>query len=357
MAKKKDSKKSSNSREDRKSSKKKSSGKDKNVAESKDSDSPPKPRSKLWGAKKKRVREGEPDRMSLKKKIVVTVAVLAALTLIGSFLSLIITATGTLSGVSEKTGNVALIKINGPVSVGSERILGESVVSSTSVVEKIEKAEENSDIEAIVLDINSPGGTPVASDEIGEAVSKTEKPTVAWIRELGASGAYWIASNSDHLVANRMSITGSIGVSGSYLGFAEFIEQHNVSYNRLVSGEKKDVGSPLKKLRESDKEFLQEKLDSIRQEFVSEVSENRNLSLSEVENLATGEYFLGKEAVKNGLMDQLGGRDEVVSYLKKRNVTEVEFRSYRQKRSFWDKLVDLEVNVGFSGGKREIMLE
>ena len=118
-------------------------------------------------------------------------------------------------------GNVAVIAVKGMITV--DQLPGfamDYTAASTEIVSLIEEASENPRIEAIILDINSQGGSPVGSDEIAQAVKKTNKTTVSVIRELGASGAYWIASASDHVIANRMSITGSIGVVGSYLEFS-----------------------------------------------------------------------------------------------------------------------------------------
>ena len=114
------------------------------------------------------------------------------------------------------SGNVALIPIDGVI-VGDKDsdFLFESVTSSPEAVELIEKANKNPNIKAIILEINSPGGSAVASEEIANAIRKTNKTTVAWIREAGASGAYWVASATDYVVANRASITGSIVVIAS----------------------------------------------------------------------------------------------------------------------------------------------
>ena len=110
-------------------------------------------------------------------------------------------------------GNVALITIEGVITTdGGASTIGETTISSSQITEFLADAEANKDIKAIVLEINSPGGSAVASDEIASAVKKSNKPTVAVIREAGASGGYWIASSTDHIIANRMSITGSIGV-------------------------------------------------------------------------------------------------------------------------------------------------
>ena len=120
--------------------------------------------------------------------------------------------------VESLSGNVALIPIDGVI-IGSRESdsIFETSVSSTEIIKFIEKADKNPSIRAIILEINSPGGSAVASEEIANAVKKTNKTTVAWIREIGTSGAYWVSSASDRIVADRVSITGSIGVIASYL--------------------------------------------------------------------------------------------------------------------------------------------
>ena len=151
--------------------------------------------------------------------------------------------------VESLSGNVALIPIEGVI-VGTDdgEFLFESVTSSLDTVELIEKADRNPNIKAIILEINSPGGSAVASEEIANAIKKTNKTTVAWIREIGTSGAYWVSSASDHIVANRVSITGSIGVIASYLEFPGLLDRYNITYQRLVSGKYKDIGSPYKEM-------------------------------------------------------------------------------------------------------------
>ena len=133
-------------------------------------------------------------------------------------------------------GNVAVIEIKGPImSESSSGFFAEQVASADEITRLIEKANEDARIKAVIFEINSPGGSAVASDEIAAEIKKLNKTSVAWIREIGTSGAYWIASSTDHIVANRMSITGSIGVISSYLGFSGILEDHNVTLNRLVS--------------------------------------------------------------------------------------------------------------------------
>ena len=101
----------------------------------------------------------------------------------------------------DKTGNVALIKINGMITSNGASSLGESTLSAEKTISFIQEAEKNPLVKVIVLEINSPGGTPVASDEVAAAVKHTKKPTIAVIREVGTSGAYWTASASDYVLA------------------------------------------------------------------------------------------------------------------------------------------------------------
>ena len=101
-------------------------------------------------------------------------------------------------------GNVALIPIEGIIAGTDDSGFFETTTNSLDTVELIEKAGKNPGIKAIILEINSPGGSAVASEEIANAVRKTNKTTVAWVREIGTSGAYWIASSADHGVANRV---------------------------------------------------------------------------------------------------------------------------------------------------------
>src|SRR3989338_6818866 len=120
-----------------------------------------------------------------------------------------------------------MLSILGFIAVGDEGSSSffESATASSETIKFIEKADKNPSIKAIILEINSPGGSAVASEEIANAVKKTNKTTVAWIREIGTSGAYWIASSSDHIVASRMSVTGSIGVIASYLEFEGLVDR------------------------------------------------------------------------------------------------------------------------------------
>ncbi len=251
-----------------------------------------------------------------------------------------------------KIGNVALIPIEGVITGDGGSYLGQSTASSKTIVAFIEDAEEDAQIKAIVLEINSPGGSAVASDEIATAIKKSTKPTVALIRESGASGGYWIASATNHIIANRMSITGSIGVISSYLEFSGLMEKYGVSYERLVAGENKDMGTPFKKLTDEEKLILQKKLNTIQDFFIEEIAQNRNLEKTKVKELATGEFYLGVEALEYGLIDQLGDKDTVKEYLKeKTQLEDIDFVTYQTEVSFFDLISGVFSQMSFDLGR------
>ena len=153
-----------------------------------------------------------------------------------------------IAGLGKQQGNIALIKISGSISSGDE-LFGKAA-NPDEIITIIDRAEKSAAVKGILIEINSPGGSPVASEEIMKALKSTNKPTVAVIRDIGTSGAYWVASASDFVVASPVSITGSVGVTGSYLEFSQLLQRYGVRYERLVSAEHKDIGSPFREMTE-----------------------------------------------------------------------------------------------------------
>lgn len=253
--------------------------------------------------------------------------------------------------IESATGNVALIPIKGIIASEEGEGIFETIASSADIVEFIEKADDNPNVIAIIFEIDSPGGSPVATDEIAAAVKKTNKTTVAWIRETGASGAYWIASASDHIVANRMSVTGSIGVLGSYLEFSGLLDMYNVSYQRLVSGKYKDVGSPFREMTAEEERIFQAKLGLIHDYFIEEVAKNRGLPEDKVREISTGMFYLGSEAKELGLVDELGGKDEAVRFIEEKHGVKAEISEYKKEKSFLQALSGLMSENSFFIGK------
>ena len=248
--------------------------------------------------------------------------------------------------------DVALIKIEGAISTEKEfSLFAAGGAVSDDIIDQIKRAEQEG-VSAIYFEINSPGGTVVASEEIANAVKKTELPTVAFIREIGASGGYWAASAADYIIADPYSITGSIGVIGSYLSFGDFLKRYNITYEELKGGEYKDTGSPYKKLTGEEKAILQQRIDLLHNAFISEIAENRNMPYEHVKNVSTGIFYLGVQAVELGLVDQVGSRDDVEEYLKKLlNATEISYVEYVQPPGFFEALAGVMSRGFFALGK------
>jgi protease IV len=206
-------------------------------------------------------------------------------------------------------GEITLEDSNGIFSISQ-------VASANTIVEQIKKSQEDPTIKGIIFEINSPGGTVVASEEIANAIKKLNKPKIAWIREVGASGAYWAASSTDKIIADPMSITGSIGVLGSYIEFSGLMQKYGVTYEQLNGGKYKDLGSPYTNLTNDERILLQSKIDRIHEYFINDVAKNRNMSVEKMRKLADGSFYLGLEAKENGLVDELGGKQEAIDSIK-----------------------------------------
>jgi len=258
------------------------------------------------------------------------------------------------SGEKEKSlgGNVALIQIKGTIAVEKSSMFGAEGTSSTEIISFLKDADRDSSIKAVVLEINSGGGSAVASKEIADAVKRLSKPSYAVIREIGASGAYWIASACDRIIANEMSITGSVGVLSSYLQFSGLLETYNISYERLVAGKYKDMGSPLKNLTFDERAILQEKIGKIHTAFVNEVAKNRNLSYDAVQRISSAEFYLGTEALELGLVDALGDMDSAEGIIQSDlNLTKVEFSEYKKPKGLIELLSGVFAENSFYVGR------
>lgn len=209
---------------------------------------------------------------------------------------------------------VSRIPVTGMISFGSSLL--EQSADVNSLIEKIDAAENDPEVQAIVFDINSGGGYPVASFEIVSRIKRMTKPSVAIIYEIGASGAYWLASACDYIIASPVSMTGSIGAALTYLEFSSLLEEYNVTYVRGVSGEQKDFGSPYKSFSSADAERLDKIINESFSVFFKDVVNNRNLSAEQSNFISSGAVLLGSEAFELNLVDELGGSFELKEYLK-----------------------------------------
>ncbi len=221
---------------------------------------------------------------------------------------------------------VAGIAIQGELyTYGTTDAYGYPISTSENLLYLLEQAEAAPNISVVLLEVDSPGGSPVAAEEIERYIKyNMSKPVVAQIRELGASAAYWAASAADIIFASSLSNVGSIGASMSYTDNSIVNEETGYTFNEINSGKFKDAGNPEKPLTEEERALFQRDVDIIHNAFTSVVADNRGLDVEQVRMLADGSTVLGEMAKDRGLVDRIGGIEEVKTYIRETHQIEPE---------------------------------
>ncbi len=230
-----------------------------------------------------------------------------------------------------ENGEVGVIQLSGTIVPEAS---GFSAGITPDRIRSLNQQAENQNVDAVIYEINSGGGAVVASKDLRRNIESVDVPTVCRFRDTGASGAYLAALGCDKIVADSATITGSIGVTSSYIEFSDLMDKIGISYVNVTAGENKEVGSPYKEPTEEEKQILAEKSQLIGDEFLGDVVEARNLTDSQREEVSTGEIFLGSEAQELGLVDSLGGRSQAIKEAE--NLTEMDLRpvSVSQTQNF-----------------------
>lgn len=210
---------------------------------------------------------------------------------------------------------VAVIKIYGSISMSADTgIFEDSRATPDKLKEALAQAERDSSVKAILLEINSPGGSVVASDEIARAIKETskKKPVVAWMGEIATSGAYYVATAADYVIADNATITGSIGVISIFPEYSKLLEKLGINVTIVKGGEYKDFSMGYRPMTDEEREMLETLVLEIYDQFLSEVAANRNLSESYVRSVAEGRIYTGKTAKKLMLVDDIGGKEYAI---------------------------------------------
>lgn len=212
---------------------------------------------------------------------------------------------------------VGVIEISGMIVGGRSGggLLGGGYAGSQSITAQIRQVSGNPNIKAVVLRMNSPGGTTAASQEIAEEVGRLKKSGVKVVSSMGdvaASGAYWIASSSDRIVANPGTMTGSIGVIIQTRNYRELFDKLGIGGSTFKSGEFKDMGSTDRPVTEEEAKIFQSMVNDTYQQFVDVVSRGRNITPEAVRGL-NGRVLTGRQAMDAGLVDELGNFYDAVS--------------------------------------------
>ncbi len=189
------------------------------------------------------------------------------------------------------------------------------IASSDDVIRQLKKYRDNRSIRAIVLRIDSPGGGVVPSQEMYEELRATResgKPVIVSMGSLAASGGYYVACGASRLVANRGTLTGSIGVISEFLTYGDALRKLGVDMRTIKSGRLKDSGTPMRKMTDEEARYFQALMDDVHRQFIGVVEEERHIDHEKAVALSDGRVFTGEEAVHLGLVDTLGTYEDAI---------------------------------------------
>lgn len=205
---------------------------------------------------------------------------------------------------------IAVVRIEGVITnAGSADLFGNVTSGGTRLQETLREIAQDPKVKAVVLRINSPGGSAAAAQEIGDQIDgirQAGKIVVASMGEMAASGGYWLAAKSDKIVANPATMTGSIGVIMELAQMTELFNKIGYEPRVFKSGPHKDMGSPNREMTEEERQIFQSMIDDIYSQFVEVVVEGRKIPREKVLQLADGRIYTGRQALEAGLVDQLG---------------------------------------------------
>ncbi|MBI5555319.1 MAG: signal peptide peptidase SppA [Elusimicrobia bacterium] len=211
---------------------------------------------------------------------------------------------------------LAIVYLYGEIFVERQySVLPGFISGSDAIVDRLRKINKNKYVKAVVLRINSPGGSTGASQEIYEEVKKLRqngKKIVVSMGDVGASGAYYIACAADRIIANPSTITGSIGVIFNFGNMQELFKKIGVKMEVVKSGKAKDIGAYWRSPDESEKKLLQGLIDNSYEQFIKVIVDGRKMPYDQVKQLADGSIFTGEQALNKGLIDQLGNLPDAI---------------------------------------------
>ncbi len=229
----------------------------------------------------------------------------------------------TVSG--EGSNKILLIDINGVIS-NKKQVSTLGTQTGVGMVDRVreilKKAENDNDVKALILRINSPGGTVTSSDIIYHEISTFKErkniKVYAVVMDLAASGGYYVAQAADRIFVHPTSLTGSIGVIALKMNLSGLMDKVGVDFEVVKSGDHKDFLSPFRPLTDDERLIFQKTIDSLHQRFVSTIEDNRKqLNRDEIEKLADGRIYTSRQALDAKLIDQIAYMDEAEEFIKK----------------------------------------
>ncbi len=213
---------------------------------------------------------------------------------------------------------LAIVKVEGVIEPGEAPPPspfgggGSDAAYSQTIINQLKDANEDEDVKAVILAVDSPGGSVFASDEIHLQVKAMDKPVITAMGSLAASGGYYVSAPTDEIWASPHTLTCSIGVISQFLNLEGFAEEYGVTAVVVKSGKFKDTGNPFRKFTKDDEALWQALIDEAYGAFVDVVAEGRGMTTDEVRAVADGRICSGTQAQKMGLVDNLGYLPDVI---------------------------------------------
>ncbi|MGD6816866.1 signal peptide peptidase SppA [Metabacillus sp. 84] len=255
-------------------------------------------------------------------------------------------------GSAEK--RIAVLEVNGVIQDTGEAssFFQSSGYNHSEFLKKIEAVQNDDSVKGVILNVNSPGGGVVESAEIHKHImtlkEKTKKPVYVSMGTTAASGGYYIATAADKIFAAPDTLTGSLGVIMQGVNYSELAKDYGVKFETIKSGPYKDIMSPSREMTDEERAILQGMVDNAYGGFVDVIANGRGMSRQEVEKIADGRIYDGRQAKENNLVDELGYMDETIAALKKEHkLAGAQVFEYKQSTGF-DALLSLGAKKVFS---------
>lgn len=253
-----------------------------------------------------------------------------------------------LMGENQATDKILLISVQGAIFSGGDAsgLWGTSPNIVKEVQDALRLAANDPQIKALIFEINSPGGTVTACDQIHTDILRFKKkrpevPIIVSMGDVAASGGYYIAVLANKIIARPTTITGSIGVIAHFLNIAELCKKIGIKEEAIKSGTYKDIGSSFRPMSDDERAKFQKIIDEMYERFIQIIAKSRkNLDVKQIRRLANGLIYTGKQALKNGLIDELGDLTDAVERAKEMaQLTQARVIVYREPQDFLQRLL------------------
>ncbi len=230
---------------------------------------------------------------------------------------------------------IAILYAEGSITDGS----GTDGITSKRFVKELEKLKDNDKVKAVVFRVNSPGGSAYASEQIWKAVTdlKEKKPVVVSMGDYAASGGYYISCNASKIIAQPNTLTGSIGIFGMFPNVEGLTKKVGLTFDNVKTNAHADFGDLTRPMRDDEKAILQNYIERGYDLFLTRCSDGRGIDKNSLDSIAQGRVWTGNQALKIGLVDELGGIDKAIEEAAKlANLEDYSLNSFPKKRDFFE---------------------